>query len=130
MNEGNNNDQLGDYKDIIEEYENCCITIKKIEENIEQKYKEILYKNSNINIKCILIELNEYKEYKEKINFQIFKDDIQNYKDKMVMKLVTEKSIEPDNKDIKLEKLKTTKLNSINDLSNYIFEINSILNEI
>ena len=50
---------------------NCCITIKKIEENIEQKYKEILYKNSNINIKCILIELNEYKEYKEKINYKI-----------------------------------------------------------
>ena len=113
MENGNNDASLGKYKPIIEECENFCLVIKKIEEEISEQYN----KKENKNQKCYLIELNDYENFKQKINYLIFKDKINEYRDQMVTKIIIQES---ENKSVKFEKLQNTILKSIKELNNLL----------
>ena len=61
MENGNNDDGLGKYKPIYDEYANSCVVIKSIEEEISLLYT----KKENNNQKCYMIELKDFENYKE-----------------------------------------------------------------
>ena len=111
----NNNDALGKYKPIIEEYEYCCTVIKKIEEEFSEQYN----KKENGNHKCYLIEKKDFENFKEQINYETFINKIGEYRNNMVIKIIT---LESENKEVKLEKLKNTILKSFKDLNDLLKE--------
>ena len=113
MKYGNNNDGLGPYKQIIEEYENCCTVIKNIEEDFSQQY----HKKENNSQKCFLIETKRFEEFKEQIDYQTFRYKINEYREHMVIKFALLKS---ENKEVKFEKLQNTILKSIKELNNLL----------
>ena len=113
MEYGNNDDGLGPYKQIIEEYENCCTIIKKVEEEFSQQYN----KKENSYQKCFLIELKCFEEFKEQIDYQTFRYKINKYRENMVIKFT---SLESENKEVKLEKLQNTILKSTKDLNDLL----------
>ena len=113
MENGNNDVFLGEYKPIIEECENFCFVIKKIEEEISEQYN----KKENKNQKCYLIELNNYENFKQKINYKIFKDKINEYREQMLTKIIM---LESEEKNAKFEKLQNTILKSIKELNNLL----------
>jgi hypothetical protein len=113
MENGNNDNALGKYKPIIEEYENCCTVIKRMEEEFSLKYN----KKENNGQKCFLIELKDFKNFKEEIDYETFRNKIEDYRDNMVTKIIILKS---DNKEVKFEKLQNKILRSIKELNNLL----------
>ena len=109
MEYGNIDTGLDKYKPILEEYENSCLIIKKIEEDISNIYN----KRENYNQKCFLIELKDFENFKQQIDYQTFKNKIIEYRENILMKLIM---LESEDKEIKLEKLKNTILKSTKEL--------------
>ena len=113
-NKKNKQYDLGEYKKVIEDLEQLCITISKIEEHISEEYNA----KDNGNIpknyqKCYLIEHKDFENLKEKILYKIFKKNIEEYKEKMVTEIICLET--GDNKE-KIEKLKNTIVNSVKEL--------------
>ena len=104
----NNNEQndLGIYKKLVEEYENSCLIIKKIEEDISNM-------NINNNQMCYLINLDDWSNFKEQVNFIIFKEKINEYKENLLIKLVI---LDSEKKEVKFNKLNNIIVNSIKEL--------------
>ena len=109
MEYGNIDTGLDKYKPILEEYENSCLIIKKIEEDISNIYS----KRENYNQKCFLIELKDFENFKQQIDYQTFKNKIIEYRENILMKFIM---LESEDKEIKLEKLKNTILKSTKEL--------------
>ena len=109
MEYGNIDTGLDKYKPILEEYENSCLIIKKIEEDISNIYN----KRENYNQKCFLIELKDFENFKQQIDYQTFKNKIIEYRENILMKFIM---LESEDKEIKLEKLKNTILKSTKEL--------------
>ena len=113
MKYGNNDAALGSFKQIIEEYENCCIIIKKIEEEFSQQYN----KKENINQICYLIDLKYFENFKEQIDYQTFRNKINEYRGNMLIKFI---SLQEANKEVKFQKLKNTIIKSIKELNDLL----------
>ena len=109
MEYGNIDTGLDKYKPILKEYENSCLIIKKIEDDISNIYS----KRENYNQKCFLIELKDFENFKQQIDYQTFKNKIIEYRENILMKLIM---LESEDKEIKLEKLKNTILKSTKEL--------------
>ena len=110
MGNGNNDqNDFGKYKQLVEDYENCCIIIKKIEEEISQKYNQ----KENNGQNCYLIDIKDFENYKQQIEFKIFKEKINDYKEELVTNFIMLESI---NKEVKLEKLQNINVNSSKEL--------------
>ena len=113
------NAELGKIKNIIEDYEDYCLSIKNFEKEIEAQYKNIAiihYKNYEKNY---LIELNDFEHLKEQINYNLFKTDLNNYRTEMITNFII---IESQNQEVKQEKLKQKVINSIGELYNLLKE--------
>ena len=105
-------------KNIFENEMNQCYNYcKKIEEY--EKYVNQNYQNLNNNYvpyRGYLIDLREFEKFKEYINYKIFKENKNNYKERMLVKLVLKK------KSFKLKKFVINKFQSSDDLLNLLYE--------
>ena len=106
-------DQLGQYKPLVEEYENSCMKITSIYEDIDKKNNDKLYNNTNIERKCYLIETKDFEDYKKQIHYIQFKNKVDEYRYNMAMELTMKES---EGKTIKHNKIKQKTVDSINEL--------------
>ena len=113
------NEELGKFKIIIEECEDYCLSIKKFEKEIEEQYKNIANIHQKNFEKNYLIEIIDFEHFKEQINYNLFKTDVNNYRNEMLVKFTM---IESENKEVKQEKLKQKVINSIGELFNLLKE--------
>ena len=60
------------YLKVLEECENCCLIIKKIEEEISNQYNNQI----NNNQICYLIKLKDFENFKQNIMFKTFIEKI------------------------------------------------------
>ena len=112
-------EELGKFKNIIEECEDYCLSIKKFEKEIEEQYKNLANIHQKNFEKNYLIEINDFEHFKEQINYNLFKTDVNNYRNEMLIKFTM---IESENKEVKQEKLKQKVINSIGELFNLLKE--------
>ena len=112
-------DELGKFKNIIEECEDYCLSIKKLEKEIEEQYKNIAIIHQKNFEKNYLIELNDFEHFKEQINYKLFKTEVNNYRFEMLSKFTI---LESQNQEVKQEKLKEKVINSIGELFNLLKE--------
>ena len=70
------------YLKVVEEYENGCFIIKKIEEEISNQYNNQI----NNNQICYLIKLKDFENFKQNIGFKTFIEKISEYRDNLIFK--------------------------------------------
>ena len=112
-NNYNEQNQLGIYLKVVEEYENSCFIIKKIEEEISNQYNNQI----NNNQICYLIKLKDFENFKQNIGFKTFIEKISEYRDNLILKISL---LEIEGKQIKLDKLNNIIVNSIKELDELI----------
>ena len=115
----NQDDGLGIYKDVFEVIQDYCQKLKEIEEDIANQYNNLKDKNQKINQKAYLINMKDYNKFKEQIEYNTFINNMNGYKNVMIMKLVSQesKNLNKNSSNEKLkEKLKLTKVDSIKEL--------------
>ena len=112
-------EELGKFKDIIEECEDYCLSIKKYEKEIEEQYKYLANINQKEYKNNYLIELKDFENFKEQINYNLFNTDITNYRFEMLSKFIL---IESKKEIVKQEKLKQKNITSIGKLFNLLKE--------
>ena len=119
MNNGNDyqNNNYGEYQDIIEDYENSCMIIKKIEEQIYQQYNKNDNNSQKQYQKCYLIEQKDYDIFKDIIFYTNFKENIQEYRDNLSIQLTM---LISEGKELKKERLQNKTVKSINELYNLL----------
>ena len=86
------------YLKVVEEYENSCYIIKKIEEEISNQYNNQI----NNNQICYLIELKDFEKFKQNIEFKTFIEKISEYRNDIVLKFSL---LDLEGKQVKLDKL-------------------------
>ena len=106
-------DQLGQYKPLVEEYENSCMKITSIYEDIDKKNNDKLSNNINIERKCYLIETKDFEDYKKQIHYIQFKNKVDEYRFNMALDLTKKES---EGKTIKHEKIKQKTIHTIDEL--------------
>ena len=114
--DNNKNDEygLGQYEKVFEEIQDYCIELKKFEENISFIYKNLNNNNTHKNPQqTYLIDINDYNNFKEQIEYNTFINNIQDYKDTMALKFTIQQS---ENKNDINRKLKQTIVNSMHEL--------------
>ena len=90
-------------KKIVDDLQNFCGALKKFEQELTEKFKH----SSNEEFVGYLIDLKEYEQFKQDIEYDTFVKDIYNYKEK----------IEPLLCDFNaLKKLKCKKIDSVDEL--------------
>ena len=109
------NDDLGIHKKVFEEMQDYCRLIKNLENDISILYDNLIKNNNEQKnfLKMYLIDMNDYNKFKSKIEYDTFIKNMQNYKDAINTKLVSQQC---ENKNELTEKLKQTIVNSIQDL--------------
>ena len=96
-NNKNGEYDLGEYKKDLEEIQDYCLSLKLLEENIEFIYNNLNSKNIEKDSRqAYLIDINDYNKFKEQIEYNTFINEIQNHKEKVVIKLVTQNSEKKD----------------------------------
>ena len=108
-NNYNGQNKLGIYQNVVEECENDCFIIKKINEDISNQYNNQMNKNQI----CYLIELEDFENFKQNIEFKTFIEKISEYRNDLVYKFSL---LESEGKQIKLDKLNNIIVNSIEEL--------------
>ena len=108
-NNYNGQNKLGKYQNVVEECENDCFIIKKINEDISNQYNNQMNKNQI----CYLIELEDFENFKQNIEFKTFIEKISEYRNDLVYKFSL---LESEGKQIKLDKLNNIIVNSIEEL--------------
>ena len=126
MDNNQDEDDLGKYIKDFERLQDCCLVLKKIEENIifQYKYLNYGYNNQEYFQQSYLIEMKEYNKFKEQIEYNIFINDIKSYKEAIIIKLVIQES---ENKNDITEKLKQTVVSSAEKLYKLLKEGNEYI---
>ena len=113
MNNNKNDNDLLQYKNDFEELQDYCLSLKKIEENIIFQYNNLQNSNLEYFQKSYLIEMKDYNKFKEQIEYNAFINNLQEYRDIIILKLIIQES---EGKNSLKEKLKQTIVNSVQEL--------------
>ena len=102
------------YENEMNQCYNYCKKIEEYEKYVNQNYQNL--NNNYVPYRGYLIDLREFEKFKEYINYKIFKENKNNYKERMLVKLVLKK------KSFKLKKFVINKFQSSDDLLNLLYE--------
>ena len=106
------------YKDIINKCKEYCNLIYQFEYYINQLYLNL--NNQYVPHRGYLIDLKEYENFKNDINYQIYKTNINEYEINMIDKYVTDFSAL--NKTLEFKRFVQVEFNSYNELEQLLKE--------
>ena len=92
------------YENEMNQCYNYCKVISEYEKYVNQNYQNL--SDNYVHHRGYLIDLKEFTKFKEDINYKIYKENKNKYKEEILVKLVT---LESEKKSFELKKFVQTK---------------------